>query len=333
MARPLKIAAIALHLALVASAAPAAAWGARAHSAINRVALASLPADGPVFLQAHAGFIGDLASLPDLWRQPADPFAKMNEDPNHGWFREQFALMKKPPRSRHEYLNALLDAQRKAKPGSDAARRTNVRWTGTMPYAIMETYGRLVAGMRVHRRLAAEGASTQYIDQALAFDVVRLGHYVGDGAQPLHASIHSDGWRGDNPKGYTTDRTIHGRFETTFVDAIGLTDQEVARGVPALARQDGDVFDSVVAFLDNSAANMERVYQLDKEAAFASPDSADGRALVYARTSVGAAMLRDLLHRAWTESAGPPQRPAADPLDPANPAYNAETGSAPAPGK
>lgn len=331
MLRRLRTAAVALQLALLLSAAPASAWGGRAHTAINRAALATLPADGPLFLQQHADFIGGLASLPDLWRLPADPFAKMAEDPNHGWFREQFALMKAPPRSRHEFMIALLDEQRKAKAGSDAALRTNVRWTGTMPYAIVEAYGRLVAGMRWRRRLAGQGASTQHIDQALAFDVIRLGHYVGDGAQPLHASIHSDGWRGDNPKGYTTDRSIHGRFETMFVEAIGLTEQEVARGVPPTARQNGDVFDIVMAFLNDSAANMERVYQLDKQAAFASPASAEARALVHVRTSTGAAMLRDLLHRAWIESAQPLQRPGSDPLDPANPAYNPETGSAPAP--
>ncbi len=332
MARRLKIAALAVQLALIAAASPAAAWGGRAHTAINRAALATLPADGPLFLQAHAEFIGGLASLPDLWRQPADPFAKMDEDPNHGWFREQTALMKKPPRSRQEYLIALLDEQRRVKDKrSDAALRTNMRWTGTMPYAIVEAYGRLVAGMRWHRRLAEQGASTQHIDQALAFDVVRLGHYIGDGAQPLHASIHSDGWRGDNPKGYTTDRSIHSRFETHFVDAIALTEQDVARGVPAVARQSGDLFDTVIAFLDDSAANMERVYQLDKQAAFPNPPATEGRALVYARTSTGAAMLRDLLNRAWIESAQPVQPPKADPLDPANPAYNPETGSAPAP--
>lgn len=331
MFRHLKTAAIILQCAMLGAAAPAAAWGVRAHAAINRAALASLPADGPLFLQAHADFAAELAVLPDLWRLPADPFAKMDEDPNHGWFREQFAFMKSPPRSRAEFLIALLDAQRATKDKtSDAAKRTNLRWTGTMPYAIMETYGRLVSGMRWHRRLAAMRLDTRHINQALAFDVVRLGHYIGDGAQPLHASIHSDGWRGDNPRGYTTDRSIHGRFETVFVEMIALTEQDVTRGMPALARQNGDLFDTVLAFLDDSAANMETIYRLEQQNAFANANSAGGRAIVYARTSTGAAMLRDLLHRAWIESARPLPQLAADPLDPANPAYNPETGSAPA---
>jgi hypothetical protein len=322
---------ILLQIALLGTATPAAAWGMRAHAAIDRAALAGLPADGPVFLQGHADFVAELAVLPDLWRLPADPFSKLDEDPNHGWFREQFAFMKSPPRSRHEFLIALLDKQRTATDKtSDDARRTNVRWTGTMPYAIMETYGRLVSGMRWHRRLQAIGADPRHIDQALAFDVIRLGHYIGDGAQPLHASIHSDGWRGDNPRGYTTDRSIHGRFETQFVEMIALTEHDVARGMPVLARQRGDLFETVLAFLDDSAANMERVYQLEQQGAFSNPNSTDARALVHARTGTGAAMLRDLLHRAWLESALPLPQAVPDPLDSANPAYNPETGSAPA---
>ena len=59
-------------------------------------------------------------------------------------------------------------------------------------------------------------------EQHCAFDAIRLGHYIGDGAQPLHDSVNSDGWRGPNPHGYTTDRTVHGRFESKFVDGIGL---------------------------------------------------------------------------------------------------------------
>jgi hypothetical protein len=332
MSRRLITLAAALHISMLAMVSPAAAWGTRAHGAINRAALAQLPEDGPLFLQAHADFIGELAILPDTWRDSSEPFSKIEEDPNHGWFREQFAFLKVMPRSRPEFLIALLNEQRTVKdPRADAALRTNVRWTGTMPYAIMEAYGRLVSGMRWHRRLAAQGADTRHIDQALAYDVVRLGHYIGDGAQPLHASIHSDGWRGDNPKNYTTDRRIHGRFETQFVDSISLTEQQVMAKVAPVGRQTGDLFEAVLAFLEDSAANMERVYQLDQQSALANPESPEAREFVHARTGSGATMLRDVLQRAWVESAQMPQRPAADPLNPANPAYNPETGSAPAP--
>lgn len=332
MSRRLMSLLAAVQVSMLAMASPALAWGVRAHEAIDRAALASLPQDGPVFLKDHADYIGGLAILPDIWRSASEPFSKIDEDPNHGWFREEFLFMKQKPRSRHEFLIALLDAQRAVKDkDSDAALRTNVRWTGTMPYAIMETYGRLVAGMRWHRRLEAQGQDTRLIDQAIAFDVIRLGHYIGDGAQPLHASIHSDGWRGDNPRGYTRDRRIHGRFESQFVDMIELSQAQVQARMAPLGRQQGDMFEAVLAFLDESAAGMETVYQLDLKNAFASAESEEGRALVHARTGSGASLLRDMLHRAWTESELMMPRVAADPLDPANPAYNPETGSAPAP--
>ena len=69
------------------------AWGVRAHTWINRVAVQAIPADGPVFLKAHEDWIAYLSVIPDAWRRPSEPFLKMLEDPNHGWFKEQFASM------------------------------------------------------------------------------------------------------------------------------------------------------------------------------------------------------------------------------------------------
>lgn len=314
----------------LASPGTAQAWGPRAHAAIDKAALAGLPDDGPVFLREHAEQIGAMAILPDFWRSPSEPFAKIDEDPNHGWFKEQFAFLSPVPRSRHEFLIALLDRQRSAgDPSSDEALRTNVRWTGTLPYAAMEAYGRLVAGMRYRRRITEQGGDTRFIDQGLVHEVIRLGHYIGDGAQPLHTSIHSDGWRGDNPEGYTRDRSIHGRFESRFIDLIGLSDRDLVQRMPAAARQRGDLFDAVLAFLDESFASVEAVYRLDQRGAFADPENQEARDLAYRRATAGAAMLRDMLQRAWTESAQPAQRGGSDPLASSNPAYNPETGSAP----
>jgi hypothetical protein len=52
--------------------------------------------------------------------------------------------------------------------------------------------------------------------------------------------------------------------------------------------------------------------------------------MVYSRTAAGARMLRDLVYRAWLESALPAAQVKPSPIDPSNPAYNPETGSAPA---
>ena len=64
-----------------------------------------------MFLKAHEDWIAYLSVIPDTWRRPSEPFIKMLEDPNHGWFKEQFAFMTEIPRSRYEFV---LEAVRRA---------------------------------------------------------------------------------------------------------------------------------------------------------------------------------------------------------------------------
>ena len=82
-------------LLMVTLVSPEAAfcWGGRAHSVIDRTAVDTLPSDGPVFLKKYVDYIASSASIPDSWRGASEPFSKIEEDPNHGWFREQFAFI------------------------------------------------------------------------------------------------------------------------------------------------------------------------------------------------------------------------------------------------
>jgi hypothetical protein len=49
-------------------------------------------------------------------------------------------------------------------------------------------------------------------------DIGIWSHYIGDASQPLHVSIHYNGW-GDfpNPNGFTASKKIHAYFEGEFV--------------------------------------------------------------------------------------------------------------------
>jgi hypothetical protein len=306
-------------------------WGARAHSVIDRTAVDTLPDDGPVFLKKYADYIAESASIPDTWRSSSEPFSKMEEDPNHGWFREQFAYMKVIPRSRYEFVLSLYrERLRIEKSDPENARRMNVRWTGTLPYAAAEVYGHLVADMRLLRRERASGKSTAYLEQTCAFYVAWMGHYIGDGSQPLHDTIHHDGWEGSDPNGYTRDPKIHGRFESFYVDSIGLTEADLLPRIGMPGHLHGDVFDLILGHLDEAALNVEAIYKLDKRNAFADPHDQEAREMVYSRTAAGARMLRDLVYRAWLESALTPTSGNPSPIDTNNPHYNPDTGSAPA---
>ncbi|MEZ5416262.1 MAG: hypothetical protein R2708_02830 [Vicinamibacterales bacterium] len=320
-----------LAVTLLAADVPVGAWGVRAHTWINRVAVRTLPADGPVFLKAHEDWIAYLSVIPDAWRRPSEPFLKMLEDPNHGWFKEQFAFMTEIPRSRYEFVVKLYDEHRRlAAAGDPAAALTNVRWTGTMAYAAVEGFERMVTGMRSYRDLQKRGQDTRFAELEVAYAMGWTGHYTADGAQPLHDTVHHDGWQGANPLGFTTDPRVHGVFETRFVDLMHLEGGDIEPRVGP-ARVLADPFTAIVEHLDEAGRHTEQVYRLEKAGALADATNADARALVVQQTARGAALLRDLAHTAWIRSGEPPvSDPGGNPIVPAHPRYNPATGSAPA---
>jgi hypothetical protein len=219
----------------------------------------------------------------------------------------------------------------------ERAALTNVRWTGTLPYAAMENFDRMKAAMRRYRALSAQNgggaAEARYLAQDIAFYAGWLGHYTADGAQPLHDTIHHDGWQGDNPHDYTHDPRIHGRFESQFVDLIGLTEADLAAKIPK-ARVLDDSFAAVLRHLDDAATHVEAIYIMDKRGAFSNAKDAEAADLVTMQLGKAAALLRDLIYTAWVKSAEPTAPVAADqnPVSRTNPGFNPATGSAPPPG-
>lgn len=316
------------------------AWGPRGHQVANRAAVKSLPPDGPAFLAEFEEWIAKTGPLPDSWRGVSEPYSKIFEDPNHHWFKEQFTFLTVIPRSRYDFVLKVYDEYLRIKDKDPArAALTNVRWTGTLPYAAMENYDRMKSAMRAYRTLsaspdAAAKADARLLAQDMAFYMGWLGHYTADSAQPQHTSIHHDGWAGDNPKGYTTDPRVHGRFESQFVELIQLTDADVLPLMTKVKVLD-DPFTAILQHIDDSHTHVEEVYMLDKRGALANAKDAEGTKLVRSQLAKAAALLRDLTYTAWVKSAEPAPRPgtAANPNLPANPRYNAASGSAPPEGK
>jgi hypothetical protein len=312
------------------------AWGSRGHQAANRAALKTLPPDGPVFLKEYEDWIAKTGPVPDSWRGASEPYSKIFEDPNHGWFKEQFSFLTVIPRSRYEFVISVYDEYLRIKDRDpERAALINVRWTGTLPYAAMENYDRIKSAMRSYRSLEAQNreaarADARYLAQDIAFYVGWLGHYTADGAQPLHDTIHHDGWQGDNPHDYTRDPRIHGRFESQFVDLIGLTDGELLPEMQKVKVLD-DPFAAILHHLDDASLHVEAIYQMDKRNAFSDSKNAEASTLVKAQLAKAAALLRDLTYTAWVKSTEPVARmdATADPISRTNPHYNPATGSAP----
>jgi hypothetical protein len=336
-------------------ACDAGAWGVRGHTVANLAAVEGIPQNGPVFLKAQEGYIGHLGPVPDTWRSYTEPFLRISEDANHGWYTEQFDFIPVPPKSRTEFVLKVYDEYLKQKAKNpDRAKLINIRYTGTQAYSIMEGYERMKAGMRLYRmadnpqpsriNLAASLAKIsplfgdpaqvkQMLAQDIAFYMGWVGHYVADAAQPLHNSQHHDGWSGPNPKGYTRDPQIHGRFESSYLDLIEVTAQDVSPWVRKEARHLDNVWQAVLDHSLEARNSVEDVYRLDLRGAFVKKDNQEARELVYKRLASGGGFLRDLAYTAWIESAQPmPTMTQRDRMEnPENPKYNPAAGSAPAP--
>jgi TonB family protein len=295
---------------------PSFGWGSKGHTMINRLAAESLPADVPAFLRTPEAIdeIAWLGPEPDRWRSRAEPELVAAQAPDHFIDIEYADLIGPLPRQRYQYIAALY-AYAAAHP--DRAADVRPEKVGFQPYITSEVWERLKSAMRDYRQLSAEHQDTKPVEAAILFYAGWLGHYVGDGSQPLHVTINFNGWAAkENPNGYTTEHSIHSQFESTFVDAAISTSD--VQPLVAPIHPIGDEWDDYLAYLRHSNSLVERVYQLDKDHGFDGTGTPAAKQFTAERLAAAASMLRDLYVAAWVKSAEPvpdwhDQHPAAPP--------------------
>jgi TonB family protein len=272
-------------------------WGSKGHIMINRLAAQSLPADVPAFLRTPEAIdeIAYLGPEPDRWRSRAEPELSAEQAPDHFIDIEFADLIGPLPHQRYEYIAALY-AYAAAHP--DRAAELRPEKVGFQPYIVSEVWERLKSAMRDYRQMSAEHQDTKPVEAAILFYAGWLGHYVGDGSQPLHVTINYNGWVGPNPNGYTTERTIHSQFETAF-------DASDVQPLIAPLHPIGDEWDDYLAWLRHSNSLVERVYQLDKDHGFDGTGTPAAKQFTAERLAAAASMLRDLYVAAWIKSAEP----------------------------
>jgi hypothetical protein len=278
---------------------------------INRLAAEALPADVPEFLRSSAAIdeIEYLGPEPDRWRSPAEPELNAAQSPDHFIDLEYADIIGPLPRHRYDFIAALTAAEITH---PDIARQLQPDHVGFQPYITNEIWERLKSAMRNYRELSAQHADTKPVEAAIIFYSGWMGHYVGDGSQPLHVTRNYDGWvENENPNGYTTEHGIHSKFESTFVSAnINAAD---VRPLITPVHPLTDDWPAYLDYLRHTASFVERVYQLEKAHGFDGAGTPDAKQFTAERIAAGASMLRDLIDSAWIESAQPvPQwRPPA----------------------
>ena len=287
----------------------ALAWGSTGHRLTAELAIRNLPASLPDFVRSEDAVweVGELAREPDRSRGAGDPHDK-DLDPGHFVdVSDDLKILEGPsltalPATRADYDSALR------------AAGTNEYKAGYLPYSIIDGWQQLVKDF-AYWRVDVAGEKFAKTDEVRAWfhhdrvmrekltirDLGYWAHFVGDGSQPMHASVHYDGWGNfPNPQGFTTEKGLHSRFEGAFVRAHVSADDVQAKVAP-YAPGTGTIQARVSAYLLATQAEVVPVYTLEKAHAFDGKDPA-GKAFAVERLAAAVDELRDLVADAWTAS-------------------------------
>ena len=314
------------------------AWDYEGHRLINQLALESLPTNFPAFVTTAAARerIQFLAGEPDRWRNSSEPSLKHANGPDHYFdldllpacgleisrlspFRSEFTAQLAAARTAHAKDLPAID------PAKDLDRTREL--IGYLPWTIVEYQGRLKSAFSYLKEYEAAGTPEEIANaQANVIYVMGvMGHFVGDGSQPLHTTRHHHGWVGENPQHYSTNSSIHGWIDGGYLAQFGFDEPALRRQLrPArpLARAtqsraqaqpqsqpqpqsaSGETFSAVLEYLSSQFKQVEPLYRLEKAGQLSGrrEKSADGHCFITRQLLQGAQMLGDLWLTAWQQA-------------------------------
>jgi hypothetical protein len=330
-----------LALAALVTAAPGAAlaWGNTGHRFIGEVAVAALPASLPGFLRTPQAAIdvGEYSREPDR-SKASGKMHDADRDPGHyldlGDDGKVFGgpALSALPLTREDYDTALR-----------AVGQNNWK-AGYLPYSIVDRYQQLAKDFAYWRVLKAAEANPKWKahrafftadrrrrEAQILLDTGQLSHFVGDGSQPLHVTIHFNGWGANlpNPQGFSNAH-LHAPFESDLVQAT-VTRKMVEAKVAPLKPVTGPIEKHTADYLAVTGALVVPFYEMEKAGGL-KPGDPRGTALAVQQIAVGASELRDLVADAWqvsaTQSLGFPAISVADvmagKIDPYSALYGTE---------
>ena len=272
-------------------APPASGWGEEGHRYINRVAAEHMPADMPLFFRNAGVRLTFLGPEPDRWRDTKELNKALGEvnGPDH------FVDIDKPenfealPNDRYLYADWLR------------AQGKDPKVIGFLPYSMLEGFQKIEVLFRLWRDPQHEAERDQ-IEQNIIYYAGVVGHYVADGSQPLHTSIHFNGWTtSSNPQLFTRE-PLHGRFEGEYVKA--QIKPEDFSGLVKTATRLQDPFADIVKYLVDTYNHVPELYRMEKKVRWdANNRNADSKKFVTERLAAASQMLANLWYTAWLGSA------------------------------
>jgi hypothetical protein len=300
------------------------AWDYEGHRAVNELALASLPKDfGIVLTPVLKDRIAFLAGEPDRWRNVGDLPLKHFNGPDHYIDLEELKLYGLTPETlpimRYDFVADMVLARAthpERFPAIDPAKDSDHtrELDGFLPWAITEYYEKLKSDFGTLKALKQYGGTPEEIASAQAdciYVMGVMGHFVGDGSQPLHTSKYFNGWDpNDNPKGYTTRQTFHAWIDGGYFKKTGGIKIEMLTGKiqPALrianAGASDGMFRDVVAYLVEQNKFVEPLYEMDKDGQLSGEGDKgmDGVPFLDGQLVKAGQMLGNMWLTAWLES-------------------------------
>ncbi len=316
----------------IAAAGPAWAWGHSGHVGVSRLAILNLPAELPQFVRSPqaAVEIGELGPEPDESKttgivtgtsasgslQTARTAHDAERDPGHyidideGGFAlgGAVALMALPPTR-----EAFDTAQRAATSPAGQDQYS----AGYLPYTMIDGFQQVRKDFGIWRalRVGLQTATTEpdqayfryelQLRQKLTLrDIGYWSHFVGDASQPMHISVHFNGW-GDypNPSGYTT-APIHAPFEGSFVH--NFIDFNTVNGQvrPYTDRGVNTIEQRVPLYLAETLTQLAPAYAAAQASGNDNYQTAQPAelAIVTQQLAAGVSELRDEIVDAWRQS-------------------------------
>jgi hypothetical protein len=301
------------------------AWDYDGHHAINELAVDSLPPDfGIQLTPALKERLEYLAGEPDRWRNSPDLPLKQLNDPDHYIDLEDLKLYDLTPQTlpvaRYDFVAAIRSA-RAAHPerftAVDSSKDSDhtAELDGFLPWAIAENYEKLKSdftALKVYRNHGGTPVEIANAEADCIYIMGVMGHYVGDGSQPLHTSKYFNGWDpNNNPKGYTTRKTFHAWIDGGYFKKIGgLKVDELSGKIQPAAHipNAGDApafFQYVVNYLVEQNKYVEPLYAMDKNGQLSGEGEQGKEGVEFLEGQIVKAgqMLGNLWLTAWQDSA------------------------------
>jgi len=141
---------------------------------------------------------------------------------------------------------------------------------GLLAHEIAELQWTIAAGWTQLKTFEAhpDRVSQEMLENARENIIYHMGiisHYVGDGAQPLHLTKHFNGWVGDNPQAFTTDKSFHAFIDDDVVRLHQINyDDLKARVLPARTVNNEHYWREILGYLRESNELVKPLYELEK---------------------------------------------------------------------